>query len=190
MIRTERLRLVPVTPANAGALWEVLQAPDLRSYQDLPDIGRAQFVRLVSSRPRRLGRGSTGRFEWLMQVGASLENGPVGWVSLRVTEASPSSGEIGYSVVRAHRGRGFASEAVAALIDEAFRQTRLRRLRAYCLPENVASRAVLRRSGFKDEGKLPHGATVQGQPVDVIVHSLERERWEAEPTKNRAATQS
>ena len=43
IIRTARLRLVPVTSANAAALWEVLQGPDLRDYQDLPDVNRAQF---------------------------------------------------------------------------------------------------------------------------------------------------
>ena len=41
---TERLRLVPVTPGNANVLWNVLQEPDLRDYQDLPDIGLTQFL--------------------------------------------------------------------------------------------------------------------------------------------------
>ena len=175
-ILTQRLRLVPVTSANAGVLWEVLQAPDLRDYQDLPDVNRSQFVRIVGARPKRFGAGVAGRFEWLLH---QVEGGgaPLGWVSLRVGEATRTTAEVGYSVVHAHRGHGIATEAVAALVEEGFTRARLREIRAYCLPENASSRAVLRRNGFEEAGTLPRGATVQGKPVDVIAHSLERERW-------------
>ncbi|HVR46070.1 MAG TPA: GNAT family N-acetyltransferase [Candidatus Binatia bacterium] len=176
-IRTARLRLEPVTAANAGVLWEVLQEPDLRDFQDLPDVNRAQFLRTVGSRPTRFGPGATGRFEWLVHLGDRTET--LGWVSLRISESSRSTAEIGYSVVRAHRGRGFATEAVAALVDEGFRRTRVQRIRAYCLPENLPSRAVLRRNGFEDEGMLPRGATVAGKPVDVILLTIDRPRWSA-----------
>ncbi|HET6275494.1 MAG TPA: GNAT family N-acetyltransferase [Candidatus Cybelea sp.] len=177
-IRTTRLRLVPVTATNAGMLWRVLQEPDLRQYQDLPDVNRDQFTRVVGSRPTRFAAGAVGRFEWLVHF---IEPGeePIGWVSLRIGETNRAIAEIGYSVVQTHRGRGIASEAVAALVDEGFNRARLREIRAYCLPENSSSRAVLRRNGFQDQGTLTRGATVQGKPVDVIAHSLERARWES-----------
>jgi len=187
-IRTARLRLEPVTAANAGRLWDVLQEPDLRDYQDLPDVNRAHFVRTVGARPTRLGQGTVGRYEWLLHFSNGAQ--PLGWVSLRIAEANRATAEIGYSVVRMHRGRGIATEAVAALVEEGFRRTRVLRMRAYCLPENLASRAVLRRVGFEDEGMLPRGATVGGKPVDVILHSLVRERWVASANPNRQATRS
>ena len=184
MIRTSRLRLVPVTAANAAMLWQVLQEPDLREYQDLPDVNRDQFTRVVGNRPTRFAPGSVGRFEWLVHFLAS-RNEPVGWVSLRIAETNRAMAEIGYSVVRAHRQRGIASEAVAALIDEGFSRARLREIRAYCLPENLSSRAVLQRNGFEDQGTLTRGATVQGKPVDVIAHSLQRSRWEGGVSSNQ-----
>ncbi len=177
-IRTARLRLEPVTASNAGKLWDALQEPDLRDYQDLPDVNRAQFVRTVGSRPTRFGPGATGRFEWLVHPVDGTEM--IGWVSLRISESSRSTAEIGYSVVRAHRGRGFATEAVSALVNEGFRRTRVQKMRAYCLPENLPSRAVLRRNGFEDEGMLPRGATVGGKPVDVMLHSLDRSHWSSQ----------
>jgi [ribosomal protein S5]-alanine N-acetyltransferase len=188
-IQTARLLLVPVTPVNAETLWALLQEPDLRDYQDLPDVDRAQFLRVVSARPARLAPGVTGRFEWLLRY-VTGDGDPLGWVSLRIAESSRATAEIGYSVIRAHRGRGIASEAVAALVEEAFLRARLSALRAYCLPENLSSRAVLRHNGFEDEGRLPRGATVQGKPVDVIVHTLERDHWASQVTKNPAAIRS
>ncbi|MBV9717953.1 MAG: GNAT family N-acetyltransferase [Candidatus Eremiobacteraeota bacterium] len=176
-----------MTSANGDALWRLLQEPDLRDYQDLPDVDRAQFLRLVAARPLRFGPGVVGRFEWLLQYLEGSE--PLGWVSLRIAQGR-ATGEVGYSVVRAHRRRGIATEAVAALIDEGFRRARLREVRAYCLPENQSSRAVLRHNGFEEEGTLAHGATVAGKTVDVIAHSLGRERWETSLTENRAARRS
>lgn len=189
-IRTERLRLVPVTPANAGVLWQILQEPDLRDFQDLPDVNRAQFLRVVGGRPRRFAPGIVGRFEWLVHFAADDDEVALGWVSLRIPDLNKSTAEIGYSVVSAHRGKGIATEAVAALIDEGFRRARLVEIRAYCLPQNLSSRAVLRRNGFEDAGMLARGATVQGKPVDVILHSLERHRWAASLNENQPATRS
>ena len=175
-ITTERLRLVPVVPENASALWDLLQQPDLREYQDLPDVDNVQFRRNVAARPRTLEIGIWGRFEWLIYL-ASVAT-PVGWGSLRIGERTTFAAEVGYSVVREYRGRGIATEAVEALVDEAFARLHMRRVRAYCVPGNASSRAVLARAGFEDDGILPHGATVQGQPVDVLGFVLERARWE------------
>jgi RimJ/RimL family protein N-acetyltransferase len=175
LIRTDRLRLVPVTIDNAAALWEILQQPDLRAYQDLPSVGAAMFGEMVRKRPRSLHPGAIGRFEWL--VYAIRVRKPIGWVSLRIAERDMSAGEVGYSLVRDFRGRGFATEALRLLIDEVFERAELSRLNAYCVPENVASRRVLDNTGFTYDGILPHGATVSGAPVDVLMHRLDRETW-------------
>lgn len=191
VLRTDRLKLVPVTAANAGVLWDVLQEPDLRDYQDLPDVDARQFARAVESRPAQLEPGVAGRFEWLVYFREGQDAGrALGWVSLRIAERSTSTAEIGYSIVRAFRGSGVATEAARALVSEGFVRGGLRRIRAYCVPENRASRAVLERLGFEGDGMLPHGATVQGHPVDVIAHTLEREQWQASLKKSRSATGS
>ncbi len=188
-IHTQRLRLVPVTSDNAALLWDVLQEPDLRDYQDLPNVNRAQFLQVVAARPKRFAAGIAGRFEWLLHH-VRRDGAPLGWVSLRVADSDRSAAEIGYSVVRRYRGTGIATEAVAALVDEGFRGARLGEIRAYCLAENLSSRAVLRHNGFEEEGMLPRGATVQGKPVDVIAHSLKRDCWTPRLTGSRQATRS
>lgn len=174
-MRTARLRLEPVTVANAQALWMVLQQPDLRTYQDLPSVGAEAFAELVGRRPKRLRPGASGRFEWLVQVTGSRK--PVGWISLRIADRDLATGEIGYSIVREARGQGVATEAVQALLAEAFEKGGLSRINAYCVPENAPSRRLLERLGFAFEGVLPHGATVSGTPVDVLMHRLDVDRW-------------
>ena len=68
--------------------------------------------------------------------------------------------DIGYSVLEAYRRRGFASEAVAGLLDHAFRNRRVERVAAETYPQLAASIGVLVRNGFaqvstdSDDGKL------------------------------------
>jgi len=175
LLRTARLRLTPVTVENATALWEILQKPDLRAYQDLPNVGASAFTEMVRKRPKVLRAGALGRFEWLLHTARVRR--PIGWISLRVAERDRSAGEIGYSIVREFRGQGYATEALRVVIEESFTAGGLTKLLAYCVPENAPSRSVLRNVGFAYEGVMPHGATVNGQPVDVLTHRLDLETW-------------
>ncbi len=137
---------------------------------------------MVSKRPKALRPGASGRFEWLVYLQGGRS--PLGWLSLRVSERGLRAGEIGYSVMREHRDRGIATEAVRALVDEAFQQGEVERLSAYCVPENAASRRVLDRLGFRDAGLVHHGASVGGQPVDVLHHVMDRGEWSRRQSAN------
>lgn len=174
-IETSRLRLIPVTARNSGTLWELLQQPDLRTYQDLPAAGRKAFGQMVAARPTDLWAGSTGRFEWLVQFAHSSAS--AGWVSLRIHDRKEAAAEIGYSILREFRGKGVATEAVRALLAQAFDVAGVARVQAFCVPANEPSRRLLKRLKFSDGGVLPHGATISGRPVDVVVHKLERDVW-------------
>lgn len=175
VLRTQRLTLTPVTLHNATLLWNVLQQPDLRRYQDLPTVGAAAFTDLVSRRPKTLRPGAWGRFEWLVYFEGFKR--AAGWISLRIAEREPDCGEIGYSILREFRSRGIATEAVVALIGEAFDQAEVTMLRAYCVPKNEPSRRVLENTGFSFDRVLPHGASVNGEAVDVLSHVLTHAQW-------------
>ncbi len=174
-LRSARLRLEPVLADNAHLLWNVLQQPGLRAYQDLPDVDLERFTQMVRARPKKFEAGTQGRYEWLMFADGIPE--AIGWVSVRIGERSNETGELGYSVLRHARGRGYATEGVRTLMAEAFDRAGLRRVRAYCVPENEASRVLLERIGFTSDGLLAHGATVRGRTVDVLSYIFERARW-------------
>jgi RimJ/RimL family protein N-acetyltransferase len=196
-LTTERLVLDPVTVENAPALWKIMQSGGLREYQDVPRNTREEFVRRVASRPKRFDSYAIGRFEWLV----ILREGDVavGWVSLRVGDHARGSAEIGYSLLAAHRGRGYASEAARAIVEDAFATSELRQIEACCVPANAASRRLLAGIGFDETRVQKNGAIVRGRPVDIVLFELSRERYEArlavldaqEPgIKSRRAAQS
>jgi ribosomal-protein-alanine N-acetyltransferase len=176
LLGTERLDLFPVDARNARELWRILNAPDLRKYQDIPRIPAEDFERQVRGRPRALDGRSTGRFEWLLQTRGQPVRA-IGWISLRVNDRTPHVGEIGYSLIEEARGHGYATEALGAAIDEAFDAGELEEMQACCVPENVSSRAVLQRTGFSEERTIRGGAVIRGRHVDVVLYRMTRSEW-------------
>ena len=175
-LHARRVTLAPVDGRNARELWEVLNMPDLRKYQDIPRVRAEEFERQVRTRPKQLRGGVTGRFEWLLKAGDPPE--AIGWISLRVNDRTPRVGEVGYSLVMDARGKGYASEALGAVIDEAFESAELDEIQACIIPENGPSRSVLDRTGFREERLLRSGAVIRGRHVDVLLFTLTRASWD------------
>jgi RimJ/RimL family protein N-acetyltransferase len=186
VLRARRVTLAPVDGRNARELWEVLNGPDLRKYQDIPRVRPEEFERQVRTRPKHLRGGATGRFEWLVKAGDPPA--AVGWISLRVNDRTPRIGEVGYSLMTDARGKGYASEALGAVIDEAFETTDLDEVQACIVPENVASRSVLDRTGFREERLLRSGAVIRGRHVDVLLFTLTRASWDRQRREALART--
>ncbi|MFD1343783.1 GNAT family N-acetyltransferase [Litorisediminicola beolgyonensis] len=77
----------------------------------------------------------------------------VGALSLDNIRRGPAqSATLGYWTGQPFARQGFMREAIAAMVHHAFQRMDLSRIEAACLPENVASRGLLERSGFKYEG--------------------------------------
>lgn len=71
-----------------------------------------------------------------------------------VTHGALRSAWIGYWVASAATGRGVATGALALGLDHCFGPVTLHRVEATVRPENVASRRVLAKAGFREEGLL------------------------------------
>ncbi|MEK5394921.1 GNAT family N-acetyltransferase [Paenibacillus sp. FSL K6-2859] len=79
--------------------------------------------------------------------------------------------EIGYDIARAFWGRGYASEAISALLDYAFSTLKLNRIEAKVEPENVNSVKVLQKLNFMFEGTLRRYERVNGKFIDLNMYS-------------------
>jgi ribosomal-protein-alanine N-acetyltransferase len=77
----------------------------------------------------------------------------VGGVTLSNIRRQPAqAATLGYWVGEPYAQQGYMTEALAAMREHAFTVLDLSRLEAACLPDNIASRRLLERCGFKYEG--------------------------------------
>ena len=91
----------------------------------------------------------------------------VGLIRLNgITRGAYESCSMGYWVAQSANGRGYASEAVAAMLRLAFDELRLHRVQAETLRHNVRSQRVLTKNGFEHIGMAPRFIRIAGEWQD------------------------
>jgi [ribosomal protein S5]-alanine N-acetyltransferase len=81
---------------------------------------------------------------------------------------------VGYWIARPHWGNGYASEAASLLIAAGFRDLGLHRIHTGVFPDNPRSIRVLRRLGFRAEGRARQDRLVDGRYRDLVLFGLLR----------------
>ena len=86
---------------------------------------------------------------------------------------------LGYWMGQDYVGQGLMTEAVGAVIPFAFDTLGLHRIHAAFLPTNAASRRVLEKNGFREEGYAENYLQIDGKWCDHVLFGLTRERYDA-----------
>lgn len=162
-----RLSLRSAAYADAKDLERLLEDPEVTRF--LPPARRnepgREFVRRVRQRARE---GSGVTFVVRTRGGGQF----LGFVAVFGIQRDVGRCEIGYAMSRAEWGRGYATEAVGAVVDWTFASLRLRRIDAQVVGGNAASAAVLRRLGFRGEGTRREAVLDRGAFVDLLEFGL------------------
>jgi RimJ/RimL family protein N-acetyltransferase len=146
-LRTERLTLAPPVGADAAFVLELLNDPGW--IENIGDRG----VRSLEEARRYIDERFSKSL-WLVVRDAAGE--PVGVCGLIDREGFEHP-DIGYAFLARHSGKGYASEAAAAVLAHAREVVGLSTVVAFTKPENTASQRVLEKIGFRyvDIRQLP-----------------------------------
>jgi ribosomal-protein-alanine N-acetyltransferase len=82
------------------------------------------------------------------------------------------SASVGYWVDRRLAGRGVIPEALAMVVDHCFDTAGLHRIEANVRPENTASRRVVEKLGFREEGLHPRFLYIDGDWRDHLCFAV------------------
>ena len=102
----------------------------------------------------------------------------IGGASLRPVNGDPRIVDIGYLVVADAHGKGYATEAVGALVDEAFSKRGAERIFGNAFVGNHGSRRVMEKLGFVCEGTLRRCIYKRGIWLDEWSMAIIRPDWE------------
>ena len=94
------------------------------------------------------------------------------------------SAYLGYYAFVPHAGRGYMAEGLALALRWAFGELHLRRVEANIQPGNDASRALVRRLGFRREGFSPRYLKIAGRWRDHERWALLAEDWRRHRSPN------
>jgi RimJ/RimL family protein N-acetyltransferase/ribosomal protein S18 acetylase RimI-like enzyme len=176
-IRTERLLMRPFEPRDLGEYHARRNDPEVARYQDweLP-YSMEQAERVVSS---LMAMDGPENDEWWMAVVCDPDTGEVfGDVGTELSWKGRTA-EVGYTFAKEHWGRGYAVEALDALVAYLFEEFGVTRIFGMLHPDNPASATVLERSGLLFEGHTRSSFWLGDEVSDDWIYGMTRPDWEA-----------
>jgi RimJ/RimL family protein N-acetyltransferase len=178
LLETPRLRLRTIEPDDVPALYAVFSDPRVMRYWSSPPMQDVSEAVALQADIAAMMRDDT-LYQWGIE--SRTDGGLIGTVTLYRIDAVHRRGEIGFALGAAHWGRGYASEAVGALIAHAFVDRELHRLEADVDPRNDASLRVLAKLGFVREGLARERYQLYGELQDSVLLGLLAPEWRARP---------
>lgn len=175
VLTTERLRLRWMNEDDTEAQFALFADPDVTRYwSGAPWTERAQAAALIAATAADYASGAGLRFAIELLDGGAM----IGNANLHHFVEASRRCEIGYALASGHWGRGYAVEALRAVLDYGFGALDLNRVEADIDPANLASARVLDKLGFRREGYMPERWIVHGQTADTVNYGLLKRYWD------------
>lgn len=195
-LRTARLALRPQIDEDRPARFPVAVEPASDGPDPEPTAGQrahaAQYLqweahdqeqamaRYASRRSRdRLETDGDGLTFTVELAGPEGEGRVIGEASAFVQSAASAQMEIGWVFHPAMHGRGYATEAVEALLRLCFETLGAHRVMAKLDPRNEASARLCESLGMRREGLLSENSFADGSWRDTSIHAILHREWAA-----------
>lgn len=173
-LSTPRLRLRPLLLADARPLARLRDDPEVARHQSWQRYSEADAEALIHNLAGQRPGTAGAWFQWAIERRSDAVL--LGDCGLKTCD-DPRLGELGYTLGRAHQRQGFASEAVRAVLDLAFRELGMHRVSASIDVDNLASIALCERLGLRREAHFRRSVWFKGAWCDDIVYAILGDEW-------------
>lgn len=105
-------------------------------------------------------------------------NSLIGGINIiHIARGMMQSAFLGYWIGEGYHNNGFMTEAVDLILPYAFEHMGLHRIQAACMPDNLPSCKVLKKTGFREEGIARKLVKINNRWQDHIIYALTQEEW-------------
>ena len=140
-------------------------------------LTRGAFRRRLKMYKAELRQGVTYSFLIFRRVDEVL----LGGITLsNLRRGVAQSATLGYWIGASHGNQGYMTDSLAAVLEFAFSRIGLHRVEAACLPANEASRRLLLRAGFREEGYAREYLRISGRWQDHQLFAILRDNLPSE----------
>ena len=174
-LHTPRLVLRRLHDGDVEPFLAYRNDPAVARFQSWDGCGReeaAAFIRRQQAQPPLVPG------EW-MQAGIALRDTDllIGDCGLCVRPDDARQATVGFTLARPFQGRGFAAEALGAVLDCVFGDAALHRVVADTDALNAPACALLERLGFRREAHLRQSLWFKGRWADEYLFAILRDEW-------------
>lgn len=167
-IYTNRLKLRAPTFLDVDDVFKFCSDPASSRYADwTPHTTKGETREYIGWLRKKSGEKA---YTWMIEHRDDAR--VIGTISITDTDYSGKIFTIGYTLAAEYQHKGFAYEAVKALMDYLFGELFAERIQAKVMPENEPSIRLLERVGMSREGLLKNGAFLRTHCVDVYLYAI------------------
>ncbi|SOC15067.1 ribosomal-protein-alanine N-acetyltransferase [Ureibacillus xyleni] len=165
---TERLHLRKLSISDSTNLFNIWSDPDVTKYMNIDNFhNENQAIEIITYLNELAEEEKAIRYT-IIELSSGEIIGSCGFNSL---DFDNEKAEIGYDLAKTHWGKGYAPEAITALLDYAFNTLELNRIEAKVEPQNINSIKVLEKLHFTFEGTLRQSEKSKGRFIDLNMYS-------------------
>jgi len=174
-IITDRLRLRRFTPQDLVAYGAYHCLPEVYRYLYAPPPEPGQLAEKLSSAIHSALNNDGDTLYYAVTLKESDEL--IGEVLLKLASQAALQAEIGYIFNPAYAGKGYATEAVAAVMASGFNEAGFHRIFARLDADNHSSVGIAERLGMRKEAHFRQNDRFNGQWGDELVYALLRQEY-------------
>jgi RimJ/RimL family protein N-acetyltransferase len=185
-VTTKRLLIRPLTPADADGLLAYRSIPDVCRYVPFEPQTREELLERIATRWTRTELTAEGQ---VMILGVQVRDtgALAGDVMLAWQSREHACGEIGAVFNPDMSGRGYATEALDALLRLGFEGLGLHRIIARIDERNGPSVRLVGRLGMRLEGRLVENEWFKGEWTTELDFAMLAGEWQARPAPARGS---
>jgi RimJ/RimL family protein N-acetyltransferase len=177
LFETPRIRARPFTDDDLESFVAYRQHPEVERYQSWSDYTLEQGRSLIASM-HGLQPGVPGQW-YQIALEERESEGLIGDLALKVDADEPREAEIGFTLDPTQQGKGYATEAVRALLDYAFETHRLHRVIAVTDALNAPAASLLARIGMRREAHFVENVFFKGAWGSELLFAMLQREWAA-----------
>ncbi len=175
-LSSPRLILRRLQSDDGASLCRYRSLPEVARYQSWDSFGPDDAARLIASQSQS-EPGVPGTWFQLAIVDKATQR-LVGDCGLHCRQDDPRQMEVGITLAPSHQGRGYATEALDAVLGFVFGTLGKHRVSAVTDAENHAAAALFKRLGFRQEAHHVEHRWYKGYWDSEFVFALLRREWE------------
>ena len=175
--KTERIFIRPVSIGDKESIFAYRSDPETYKYlslipQSTDDV--EDFIRKSSGEINV--PGTWFQFVIIEQLNKQV----IGDIGIHYLDTDPENKqvEIGYTLDKKYRGKGYATEALTVLINYLIIDLNKHRITASIDPTNLSSIQLIERLGFRKEAHFIESLFFHGMWVDDLIYAILAKEWE------------
>jgi RimJ/RimL family protein N-acetyltransferase len=175
-LKTDKLILRPFERSDLDDVLSYYSLPEVQRYLDWKARDKTEAKTAFDAMRKQTRLTRPGDILTLAVV-RKTDGAVLGHVSLRWTDATAGQGEIRFAIGPAYRRRGYATEAVKAVMTLAFERFRMHRIFAVTAGQNQASAKLLRSIGMRLEAHYREHALFMGEWDEELHFAVLAREW-------------